>query len=189
MCVFIIEWTLCASIKEKDHFCLFVFFKVLSQIRSQAKVMVSSPSWDGVCLLRSQHCYALCHLSIWCLSLLQPDSVTDIFPARILARQKTLRENSDLYVTCSTLVAKRHRMVYVYLCKDGHGIKRQMQKQDQDDSTFTISSVGLHHSGSYSCVYSIKLYLPSKVAKRGSNIIQILVIGKDFHSYESIMPV
>ncbi|XP_044063650.1 uncharacterized protein LOC122881459 [Siniperca chuatsi] len=101
----------------------------------------------------------------------------DIFPARILAHQKTISERSDLYVTCSTFGSKKHTRVHVYLCKDGVGISKKIQKQDQNDSTFIIQRVDLRQSGNYSCVYSIRNYSLSQVNKRGDNIIQILVIA------------
>lgn len=113
-------------------------------------------------------------------------NVTGTFPAKILAQQKTISENSNLYVTCSTFGVKRDTLVYVYLCKDGCGISRKELTQDKTDITFTISRVGLDHSGNYSCVYSIQEFYYSEVAGRGKNIIQILVIGK-VHSYESFM--
>lgn len=131
----------------------------------------------------------MCYLSIRCLSLFQQFNVTDIFPARILAQQKTISENSDLHVTCSTFGSKKATTVHVYLCKDDIGITEKIQKPDQTDTTFILSRVGLNQSGSYSCVYSVRNHSLSKVNKRGDNIIQILVIGKDFHSYESIMSV
>ncbi|XP_078108691.1 uncharacterized protein LOC144519435 isoform X2 [Sander vitreus] len=100
----------------------------------------------------------------------------DIFPARILAQQKSISEDSDLYVTCSTFGFKKQMVVYVYFCKDDIWIDKKMQKPDQNDTTFTIRNVGLHHSGNYSCVYSSLNTLP-KVAMRGHNVIQILVIS------------
>ncbi|XP_038556406.1 uncharacterized protein LOC119889691 isoform X2 [Micropterus salmoides] len=101
----------------------------------------------------------------------------DIFPARILAQQKTISENSDLYVTCSTFGSKKATTVHVYLCKDDIGITEKIQKPDQTDTTFILSRVGLNQSGSYSCVYSVRNHSLSKVNKRGDNIIQILVIA------------
>lgn len=73
-------------------------------------------------------------------------------------------------------------MVYVYLLINGRGIQYLPQKQDQSDTLFTISRAGLHHSGSYSCVYSPQNYTLSEVAKKGDIIIEILVIGKCFDS-------
>lgn len=133
-------------------------------------------------------CFELYHLSIQCLPL-QQIHFTDISPARILVQQKTLSENSDLYLTCSTFGSKKHTKVFVYLCKDDRGFKKMSQREDQNDSTFIISKVDTRHSGNYSCVYSKTEYSLTEVAKRGSNIIQILVIGKGFYCYESIMPV
>lgn len=139
-------------------------------------------------MLNSQcDCFALFHSSIQCLSLLQEFNLTDMSPARILVQQKTISESSDLYATCSTFGFKKQIMVYVYLCKDDRLYEKIQQKSDQYDTMFTISSVGLNVSGNYSCVYSTNEYLPDQVAKRGENIIQIQVIGKDCHSYESIM--
>ncbi|XP_067450410.1 uncharacterized protein [Thunnus thynnus] len=101
----------------------------------------------------------------------------DIYPARILAQQKTLSENSDLYLTCSTFGSKKHTNVFIYLCKDDHGIQIMSQREEQNDSTFTIRKVGTNYSGNYSCVYSKNNYLLSEVVTRGSNIVQILVIA------------
>ncbi|XP_039652133.1 uncharacterized protein LOC120556552 [Perca fluviatilis] len=100
-----------------------------------------------------------------------------ILPARILAQQKSLSEDSDLYVTCSTFGFKKQIMVWVYLCKDGIWIDKNKQKPDQNDTTFMIRSVGLDYSGNYSCVYSIGNNSLPKVTMRGDNVIQILVIS------------
>ncbi|XP_067351383.1 uncharacterized protein [Channa argus] len=104
-------------------------------------------------------------------------NVSDISPARILAQQKTVSENSDLHLTCSTFGFKKVQMVYVYLCKEGVGTSVLMQKHDQNDTVFIIPRVGRHHSGNYSCVYSKTKYSAIEVAKTGHNTIQILVIA------------
>ncbi|CAI5646008.1 unnamed protein product, partial [Oreochromis niloticus] len=101
----------------------------------------------------------------------------DIFPAKILAQQTIISENSDLYVTCSTLERKKDSKVFIYLLKNGHGIQNLTQKQDRSDTKFSIPRAGLHHSGNYSCVYSQKPYTLSEVVKKGDNIIEILVIA------------
>ncbi|CAI5646005.1 unnamed protein product [Oreochromis niloticus] len=101
----------------------------------------------------------------------------DIFPARILAQQTIISENSDLIVTCSTFGKKKNSMVFIYLLKNGHGIQNLAQKQDRSDTTFIIPRAGLYYSGNYSCVYSPKHYTISEVAKKGDNIIEILVIA------------
>ncbi|XP_074467333.1 uncharacterized protein LOC141752943 [Sebastes fasciatus] len=101
----------------------------------------------------------------------------DVFPAKILVPQKTISENSDLYVTCSTFGLKEQITVYVYLYNGDLCIEKKKQKRDQNDTNFIIPRVGLHHSGSYSCFYSINNDSLSKVAQRGLNVIQILVIS------------
>ncbi|CAB1420916.1 unnamed protein product [Pleuronectes platessa] len=106
-----------------------------------------------------------------------PDEPNDIYPARVLSQQKNISENSDLYVTCSTFGNKKVSSIYVYLCKNGLGISRVTQKQDQHDSTFVVDSVGLEDSGNYSCVFSKTDYPFSEVAMIGHNIIQIQVIA------------
>ncbi|KAK2853573.1 hypothetical protein Q5P01_006234 [Channa striata] len=113
-----------------------------------------------------------------CVLIRQVTSQTDdIFPARILAHDNTISENSDLYVTCSTFGFKKAQMVYVYLCKDGLGTSVLTQQQEKYDTVFFIPRVGLHQSGNYSCVYSKTKYSPLEVAKSGHNTIQILVIA------------
>ncbi|XP_060895434.1 uncharacterized protein LOC132975124 isoform X2 [Labrus mixtus] len=52
-----------------------------------------------------------------------------------------------------------------------------MQKQDRHDTTFIIQRVKQHHSGNYSCFYSLKNDLPKQASMRGHNIIEILVIA------------
>ncbi|XP_018522300.1 uncharacterized protein LOC108876943 [Lates calcarifer] len=102
----------------------------------------------------------------------------EIVPVRILSQQKSISENSNLYVTCSTFGFKKNQQkVFVYLCKDGLGILKLVQKQDQHDTTFTMYNVGRNYSGNYSCAYSRAEYKPSEVATKGHNIIQILVIA------------
>ncbi|KAI9546174.1 hypothetical protein NQZ68_029409 [Dissostichus eleginoides] len=100
----------------------------------------------------------------------------DISSAKILAQQKTISENSDLFLTCSTFGKKKQIQVIVYLCKDDLWIDKKLQKQDQNDITFTIHRVGLHHSGNYSCVYSSRKDLPKKVTKKRQPI-EIVVIS------------
>ncbi|XP_039466722.1 uncharacterized protein LOC116325532 [Oreochromis aureus] len=117
-------------------------------------------------------------IALLCILTNQVISQTkDIFPARILAEQTIISENSDLYVTCSTFGKKKESMVYVYLLKNGRRIETKPQKQDQNDILFTISTAGLHHSGNYSCVYSPQNYTLSEVVKKGDDIIEILVIA------------
>ncbi|XP_033972066.1 uncharacterized protein LOC117471293 isoform X2 [Trematomus bernacchii] len=100
----------------------------------------------------------------------------DISSAKILAQQKTISENSDLYLTCSAFGKKKQISVTVYLCKGDLWIDKKLQKQDQNDTTFTIQRVGLHHSGNYSCVYSTRGDLPTKVTKKREPI-EIVVIS------------
>ncbi|XP_072237261.1 uncharacterized protein [Leuresthes tenuis] len=111
----------------------------------------------------------------------------DISPAKILAQQKTVSENDDLYLTCSTFGIKKDSMVNVFLLKNGHGFKKMTQKQDQNDVTFKISKVRLDHSGNYSCVYSPPNYTLPAVAERGDNIIQILVIANSLPADISVV--
>lgn len=119
--------------------------------------------------------------------IFQQINFADTFPARIFAQQKTITEDSDLYVTCSTFGIKKQTMVYVYLCKDDVGINVVKQEKEQYDNLFIIQRVVHHRSGYYSCVYSKTKYEPSVVVETGSTKIQILVIRKYFHSYESII--
>ncbi|XP_029284391.1 uncharacterized protein LOC115006338 isoform X2 [Cottoperca gobio] len=56
-------------------------------------------------------------------------------------------------------------------------IDNKIQREEQSDTLFTVHRVGLNHSGSYSCVYSLRNDLLPKVAKRGHNIIEILVVS------------
>ncbi|KAL3992746.1 BAI1-associated protein 2-like protein 2 [Sarotherodon galilaeus] len=117
-------------------------------------------------------------IALLCILTNQVISQTeDIFPAKILAQQTIISENSDLIVTCSTFGKKKNSMVFIYLLKNGRGIQNLAQKKDRSDTTFIIPRAGLHYSGNYSCVYSPKYYTLSEVAKEGDNIIEILVIA------------
>ncbi|XP_039468410.1 uncharacterized protein LOC116325622 isoform X1 [Oreochromis aureus] len=117
-------------------------------------------------------------IALLCILTNQVISQTkDIFPAKILAQQTIISENSDFYVTCSTFGKKKDSKIYVYLLINGRGIQTKPQKQDQNDILFTICTAGLHHSGNYSCVYSPKNYTLSEVVKKGDDIIEILVIA------------
>ncbi|KAL3992745.1 KICSTOR complex protein kaptin [Sarotherodon galilaeus] len=117
-------------------------------------------------------------IALLCILTNQVISQTeDIFPAKILAQQTIISENSDLYVTCSTFGKKKDSMVYVYFLKNGRGIQTQLQKQDQNDILFKIPRAGLHHSGNYSCIYSPQNYTLSEIVKKGGDIIEILVIA------------
>ncbi|XP_051235720.1 uncharacterized protein LOC127351813 isoform X2 [Dicentrarchus labrax] len=101
----------------------------------------------------------------------------DIFPAKILTQQKSLSENSDLYVICSTFGLKKQTEVYVYLCRNDVGMIKHIQKKEHNDTTFIINRVSLNHSGNYSCVYSTRGYSPPEVTKKACNPIEILVIA------------
>nr|XP_019935785.1 PREDICTED: uncharacterized protein LOC109625123 [Paralichthys olivaceus] len=94
-----------------------------------------------------------------------------------MTQQKNINKDGNLHMTCSTYGSKKLSSVYVYLWKDGLGISKMEQKQEQHDSTFTVYRVGLNNSGNYSCVFSKTDYPPSKVAMKGHNIIQIQVIA------------
>ncbi|XP_036950303.1 uncharacterized protein LOC119017625 isoform X2 [Acanthopagrus latus] len=138
-------------------------------------------STTGEFLIVSEHLHlnvtVLCHVSIQAPVSVSANQLADILPAKILVQRKTISENNDLYVTCSTVGFKKQNQVYVYLCQNDVGLRKQLQKQDNDDSIFIIKRVGLHHSGNYSCVFSSTEYEPHQVAMRGDNVIQIQVIA------------
>lgn len=107
----------------------------------------------------------------------------DIYPAKILVRQRTVSEGSDLYVTCSTFGQKKLSSIYIYLLKDGQEFQKTIEKQNQNDVTIKISRVQLYHSGNYSCVYSTQDYNISTVYSQGENVVEILVIGEYFNLF------
>lgn len=104
--------------------------------------------------------------------------VADISPGKIFAKHKVISEGSDLSVKCSPFGSQKTFQHYLYLCKDGLEFMKKRQKQGEIDIIFTIQSVNLYHSGSYSCVYSPRDYSTSQVAMLGLNSIEILVVGK-----------
>lgn len=167
--------------KVQLHFLFFFQGALANQVRSTT----------GEFLIVSEHLHlnvtVLCHVSIQAPVSVSANQLADILPAKILVQRKTISENNDLYVTCSTVGFKKQNQVYVYLCQNDVGLRKQLQKHDNDDSIFIIKRVGLHHSGNYSCVFSSTEYEPHQVAMRGDNVIQIQVIGKDFHSFESFV--
>lgn len=120
-----------------------------------------------------------------CLS--QQIDVTDIHSAKIFTNQRTVRENSELTLRCSTFGSTKDTLAYFYLCKDGLGIIKKRVKQDQADAMFTISRVSLNDSGNYSCVYSTHDHPLTSVTKEGVKAIQILVVGEDLHSPGNIV--
>ncbi|XP_075907551.1 T-cell-interacting, activating receptor on myeloid cells protein 1 [Nelusetta ayraudi] len=100
----------------------------------------------------------------------------DVFPGKIFSSHKNISEGSEIIFKCSPHGSgKSSTSLYLYLCKDGQGIQRKRQKQDQTDIIFTVNSVKLYDSGNYSCVYSPKGYEPSNIFKSGSNTFAILV--------------
>ncbi|XP_035991905.1 uncharacterized protein LOC118562890 [Fundulus heteroclitus] len=101
----------------------------------------------------------------------------DTFPAKILVRQRTVSEGSDLYVTCSMLGQKKEPSFFVYLLKDGQGFQKTSQKQNLNDDTFKISRVDLGHSGNYSCFYSSREFNLSAIVDEGLDKVEILVIA------------
>ncbi|XP_047436765.1 uncharacterized protein LOC125005455 isoform X2 [Mugil cephalus] len=101
----------------------------------------------------------------------------EISPARILAQQTVLSENSDLYLTCSTFGRKKNSEISIYLVKDGVEINKITHKQEKNDVTFHIPRVSLRHTGKYSCVYSLSNYTPTALTVKGENVIDILVIA------------
>ncbi|CAG5852741.1 unnamed protein product, partial [Menidia menidia] len=111
----------------------------------------------------------------------------DISPAKILAPQRTISENDDLYVTCSTFGKKKDSMAIVYLLKDGKEFRRMTLKQDQIDVTFKISKVNLNHNGNYTCVHSPQNYSLSVVTGTGHNTIQIHVIANSLPADISVL--
>uniref|UniRef100_A0A3B3Y2N1 Ig-like domain-containing protein n=1 Tax=Poecilia mexicana TaxID=48701 RepID=A0A3B3Y2N1_9TELE len=104
----------------------------------------------------------------------------DMNPAKILIRQRTISEGSDLYVTCSIFGQKKYPSFYVYLLKDGQGFQKLELRKNVDDVLFTISNVHLNHSGNYSCLYSTTNYNPSHVERKGQDIVETLVIREYF---------
>ncbi|XP_023187683.1 uncharacterized protein LOC111608349 [Xiphophorus maculatus] len=101
----------------------------------------------------------------------------DMYPAKILARQRTVSEGSELYVTCSIFGQKKYPSFYVYLLKDGQGFRKSKHEQALDDALFIISNLHLDHSGNYSCLYSTTNYSLSDVEGKGKNEVEILVIA------------
>lgn len=127
------------------------------------------------------------HLSSFCLAFHMMDvmcdffDVADIFPGKVFTNHKVVSEGSGLTFKCSPHGSgKVSSLLYLYLCKDGQGIQRKRQKEDQADIIFTVQSVNLYDSGNYSCVYSPNEYDPNAIFKTGSNTIGILVKGKGF---------
>ncbi|KAK5934979.1 hypothetical protein CgunFtcFv8_020381 [Champsocephalus gunnari] len=112
---------------------------------------------------------------LWALANQVTSQTNDISSAKILAQQKTISENSDLHLTCSTF-GKKQIQVTVYLCKGDIWIDTKLQKKDQNDTTFTIHRVGLNHSGNYSCVYSAMKNVLTKVTGE-RRAIEIVVIS------------
>lgn len=108
--------------------------------------------------------------------------LTGVFPAKIFSNQKMVSESSDLYVTCSTTGSKKPSSAqgFIHLCKDGRVVSKKQQKADQKDAIFIIR-VGLHDSGNYSCVFSIRELPLSTAVTSSLNIIPIRVIGMDLH--------
>lgn len=181
------------NLKEQNSFYVFFFF--FFRQGTLAMPVISQTNGEFWFLRRHGCCiqddclYHLSFINTMFVSVCLSD-FAEIVPVRILSQQKSISENSNLYVTCSTFGFKKNQQkVFVYLCKDGLGILKLVQKQDQHDTTFTMYNVGRNYSGNYSCAYSRAEYKPSEVATKGHNIIQILVIGKYFHFYKSIMSV
>lgn len=57
----------------------------------------------------------------------------------------------------------RSRFIFIYVKETFGSMKRSMM---QNDTTFTIRRAGLHHSGNYSCVYSIRNDSPREETTR-----------------------
>ena len=100
--------------------------------------------------------------------------------------QKTVIEEDDIRVTCSTYGKKQHlnlQLVHIYLCKDGKGVSKQIQKKDVFDTEMTMRSVSTQESGEYSCVFSETEYPHTEVSGTGDNSIFIEVKGKNPSGY------
>lgn len=91
-------------------------------------------------------------------------------------------ERSDLYITCSTTGSKKPSAAhgFIHLCKDGRVVRKKQQKPNQKDALFIIR-VGLHDSGNYSCVFSVRDLPLSAAAASSLNIIPVRVIGMNLH--------
>ncbi|XP_048087826.1 uncharacterized protein LOC125286652 isoform X1 [Alosa alosa] len=104
-----------------------------------------------------------------------------VHPARIYGPLTSeLRVGEDFEVKCSTFGLKKDEHIFVYLCKNGVGIK--MMETKKVDSEITIRNVQKDHTGNYSCVFSRTRH-PTEVKGKGENVISLQVTDKVFPAW------
>ena len=87
-----------------------------------------------------------------------------------------MREGKTVDVKCSTTGSRKPlSKVYVYLCKNGIGMRVRELEKGEDDTIFTIKDVEREDSGIYSCVYTIEKLKLSQVNATGVNLVIIQV--------------
>ncbi|XP_060733403.1 immunoglobulin superfamily member 1-like isoform X2 [Tachysurus vachellii] len=100
----------------------------------------------------------------------------EIFPANIFG-ESTAKAGQNVKLKCSiSHIQSSNQAVHMYLCKNGVGERLQLL-DNKDEHTFTLSNISLQDSGSYSCVYSFKLYPTKTVRGSGKNSIHVQVSG------------
>ncbi|KAL7878414.1 hypothetical protein AOLI_G00093880 [Acnodon oligacanthus] len=102
------------------------------------------------------------------------DDPPDLQPAEIYG-SSIVEAGSDVKMKCRTLdnsgLIKEGNM---YLCKNGVGVMMEPPRS-KDEHIFTLRNVSVLDSGNYSCVYSLKKYLPKIVRASGQRSIQLQV--------------
>lgn len=95
--------------------------------------------------------------------------------ARLFVRDSQVLEGSDVDLKCSLLGTKTLKLLNVYLYKNGIGIF--MDVAERDEVIFTLRQVRSEDSGNYSCVYSLKKYLPGNLTVTNVSSVVIQVLG------------
>ncbi|XP_062380243.1 uncharacterized protein LOC134068576 [Sardina pilchardus] len=109
--------------------------------------------------------------------------VKDFMMAQIFVNTPHVFEGDNVSVKCTNFKAKPQKGPHIYLCKNETGV--QMNTAHEGDTSFTPRHVRKEDSGYYSCVYSIKKHLLSKVTLtifKNSVIIEVKEQGKNTSS-------
>lgn len=72
-----------------------------------------------------------------------------------------------------------YKIFYVYLCKDGVGIKKALMHSNKENS-FTFPQARKENSGNYSCLYSTNEYDLGYVQSTYENSVNVEVKGKKY---------
>lgn len=95
--------------------------------------------------------------------------------ANISVRNTHVFQGDDMDVKCVVFEATTQNSLYMYLLKNGIGVRMEVIKGQE--ANFTLIEVSKEDSGDYSCVYSVRKFHPGNVTSTNENYISINIEG------------